>query len=675
MTVYAAINATGTNGAMFGEDLSGSSEDLLLTYPWTSTNIHWRFGNNSSSSGTLYDATWPGTSNQTQIFTAGSHSSSSTPAGYNKYTRIDGNLKDYGNHNDATITGNNQPLWIGGWDNNTLEFDGTIGELIFYDGIPSAVEEIQIQSYLAIKYGITLTNDNDADASAGETVSGSITEGDYVDSDGSTVIWDYSAYSSYHYDIAGLGRDDDQGLHQKQSKSANSDAIVTMSTEAIGTTNSGISTSLTDGTYLLWGNNDGSTSASADLPSGYTGRLEKEWVVEMTGTVSNVHVQFDIVNGQLLPGDAAGDYFLLTDADGDFTSGATATAASSFSTGKVTFDDVNFTDGQYFTLASQQAAPGGVAANLELWLKADAEIYEDASPGTNAAEDADDVLQWHDQSTFSHDATVATGNYPNFEDDEMNFNPCLNFTVVDDEYLAIENGLFGTETRDEMTSYIVLKQGSSSNLGTFGEELANSEDFMFLSFWNSDMYYQLGSDSEGSGRLRDYSPTTSTTSTLGQKYIYSMGSGADDNTPGGQEQYLRVNGYLEDAQDGYDASATGNGSDFLIGKWSSSNEFHGYIAELIVYNGIPSVLDELQIQTYLAIKYGITLTNDNDADASAGETVSGSITEGDYVNSDGSTVIWDYSAYSSYHYDIAGLGRDDNQGLHQKQSKLSLIHI
>ena len=171
------------------------------------------------------------------------------------------------------------------------------------------LDELQIQTYLAIKYGITLTNDNDADASAGETVSGSITEGDYVNSDGSTVIWDYSAYSSYHYDIAGLGRDDNQGLHQKQSKSVNSDAIVTMSTEAIGTTNAGISTTLTDGTYLLWGNNNASTSAHSDLPSGYTGRLQKEWVVEMTGTVADVHIEFDL-SSTGLAGDAAADYYL-----------------------------------------------------------------------------------------------------------------------------------------------------------------------------------------------------------------------------------------------------------------------------------------------------------------------------------------------------------------------------
>ena len=116
-----------------------------------------------------------------------------------------------------------------------------------------------------------------------------------------------------------------------------------MSTEAIGSTNAGISTSLTDGAYLLWGNNNASSSNNTDLPTGYSGRTDKEWVVEMTGTVANVHVEIDISN-EKLAGDAAADFKLLLDADGDFTSGATAVTASSFSSNKVTFDDVNFSD-------------------------------------------------------------------------------------------------------------------------------------------------------------------------------------------------------------------------------------------------------------------------------------------------------------------------------------------
>jgi hypothetical protein len=171
------------------------------------------------------------------------------------------------------------------------------------------------------------------------------------------VLWDYSANSAYHNDIAGLGRDNVSGLHQKISKSNSTDAVVTMSTEAIGSTNAGISTTLTNDSYLLWGNNNATTSAHDDLPAGYTGRLYKEWVVEMTGTVADVHVEIDI-SSEKLGGDAAADFYLLIDADGDFTSGASATVANTFSSNKVTFNDIDFTDGQYFTLATIQPGPG-----------------------------------------------------------------------------------------------------------------------------------------------------------------------------------------------------------------------------------------------------------------------------------------------------------------------------
>ena len=100
-------------------------------------------------------------------------------------------------------------------------------------------------------------------------------------------------------------------------------------------------------------------------------------------------IEFDLSNGNPLAGDAAADYYLLIDADGDFTSGASATVASSFSTGKVTFDDINFTDGQFFTLATQQSGPGGISSNLSFWLKADA--------GTSTTTDAAEVTSWTDQ--------------------------------------------------------------------------------------------------------------------------------------------------------------------------------------------------------------------------------------------------------------------------------------
>ena len=86
-------------------------------------------------------------------------------------------------------------MFIGSNENGAEDYDGLIAEIICLDDIPTDEEDVKIKSYLALKYGITMAS-MDFKNSAG------------------TVIWDNSTYSSFHYDIAGIGRDDASGLHQ-----------------------------------------------------------------------------------------------------------------------------------------------------------------------------------------------------------------------------------------------------------------------------------------------------------------------------------------------------------------------------------------------------------------------------------------------------------------------------
>ena len=73
-------------------------------------------------------------------------------------------------------------------------------------GRPSAggalsAERARVESYLAVKYGTTLLSS----ASAGTN---------YVNSQGN-IIWDATANSAYHHDVAGIGRDDASLLDQR----------------------------------------------------------------------------------------------------------------------------------------------------------------------------------------------------------------------------------------------------------------------------------------------------------------------------------------------------------------------------------------------------------------------------------------------------------------------------
>lgn len=250
-------------------------------------------------------------------------------------------------------------------------FNGNIAEIAIYSSALSASDLQKVDSYLAVKYGVTLSSDNDADNTSFEAPNGSgVNEGDYVASDG-TVIWDASLYQTHHNNISAIGRDDGSLLNQKQSKSINTDAIVTIGldddSDGLETDNSSNPNSFsTNISYLVWGHDN------ADLNSGTAGesdfnlaqvnaRNNREWRVSEVGDVGTVLVQFDI-SGLLGPDNTIGtnddsQVVLLVDADGDFTTGATVVNQSF-----VVADDnlvnflVDFSDGNYFTIGSSESS-------------------------------------------------------------------------------------------------------------------------------------------------------------------------------------------------------------------------------------------------------------------------------------------------------------------------------
>ena len=160
----------------------------------------------------------------------------------------------YGIADFSVVT--NTRYWLGRSQYWNGSFDGRIAEVITYsatnDDTDLTTARNRIQSYLGVKYGITLGTNG--------------TSQDYVNSDG-TVIWDQSANSGYNYDIAGIGRDDASELNQKQSSSVNDavdgsgpiEGILTVGLTDIYDTNEDNKTSnatnLNDKEFLMWGNN------------------------------------------------------------------------------------------------------------------------------------------------------------------------------------------------------------------------------------------------------------------------------------------------------------------------------------------------------------------------------------------------------------------------------------
>ncbi|MBF0575577.1 T9SS type A sorting domain-containing protein [Dysgonomonas sp. GY617] len=81
---------------------------------------------------------------------------------------------------------------------------------------------------------------------------------------------------------------------------------------------------------------------------------------------------------------------------------------------------------------------------------------------------------------------------------------------------------------------------------------------------------------------------------------------------------------------------------------SENRAFSGYIPEFIAYNRLLNPLERRQVDSYLAVKYALTLP------------VS-------LIGSRGQ-LLWDYTANPDYNHRVAGLYRDNASGLYQKES-------
>lgn len=193
-------------------------------------------------------------------------------------------------------------------------FCGRMSEVVIFNVDLSAIHRQQVHSYLAAKYGFTLD----------QTFAQS-----YLASDGTTRMWDHSiaGASLFNRNITVIGRDDNSALMQKQSRSIYTQALVTVGHgNTIATTNAGNTNGFaTDRSFLSFGDNSGAMSWTAvGAPIG-TLILGRVWRAQEVGTVGSMRFR---VPGSLsplptrLPTELMAVY-LVVDADGNFTSGAT----------------------------------------------------------------------------------------------------------------------------------------------------------------------------------------------------------------------------------------------------------------------------------------------------------------------------------------------------------------
>ncbi len=108
-------------------------------------------------------------------------------------------------------------------------YNGLIPEVVLFNRFISPVERRKVESYLALKYGISLNQEIPAS---------------YLNSRGE-VIWDSELNEAFNKNIAGIGRDDLSGLNQRISESTQSPGVLKI----------GVSGELKDNCFLIWSDN------------------------------------------------------------------------------------------------------------------------------------------------------------------------------------------------------------------------------------------------------------------------------------------------------------------------------------------------------------------------------------------------------------------------------------
>ncbi|HQQ98846.1 MAG TPA: T9SS type A sorting domain-containing protein, partial [Cyclobacteriaceae bacterium] len=286
------------------------------------------------------------------------------------------------------------------------------------------------------------------------------------------------------------------------------------------------------------------------------------------------------------------------------------------------------------SLHAHAQGPGGVSANLRLWLKGNTGVT--GSP----------VSSWADQSGSGFSAAQATVAFrPAVIANRLNFNPAVQFDGINDQ-LVITNGILANATYTNINIFAIVRTNSISASSVFLETLpAGNRLNAHIPWTDNSLYWDAGS-TNANQRI-----STPWVSSVNQSYLWSLTASTTATASGARQDVYR-NGLIL-ANDNTMTSFTGGSNNFSVG--NGFGFFNGELSELVVYTGALTAAQLNRIHSYLALKYGITIDQS---------------TAQNYIASDNS-VIWNATTMASYANDIAGIGRDDNALLDQRKSSTS----
>ncbi|GEM_PF-4297335 len=170
-------------------------------------------------------------------------------------------------------------LWINKGIENykaPIEFNRpSIPEIVISDKTSTIMEKQAIESYLAIKYGITL-------------------ESDYINS-AQEILWNKEVNQKYHSYIAGIGKDSFYNLNQKQGNSSlyKSDFKIEIGLDSIQKLNKNNQTNLKENEFVLWGETGDEKMFDLDERTNAEALLS-DWKIISSYTLANKSFHFRV---------------------------------------------------------------------------------------------------------------------------------------------------------------------------------------------------------------------------------------------------------------------------------------------------------------------------------------------------------------------------------------------
>ena len=231
--------------------------------------------------------------------------------------------------------------------------------------------------------------------------------------------------------------------------------------------------------------------------------------------------------------------------------------------------------------------PGGIQKNMLLWVKAD----QGFSNGV-----------WEDQSPNGNDGTnIGSPVSVN----SLNFNPGIQYDGSNHTIFTLPELVFDTPDQHIAIFCVYKSDNNSTSMGVYGNQSA-------ISVANIMIFDGGVGTGDGYG--------TPVPELYGNEAHLSLVIYDEENAVSGtaNSSQVYVNGVLEQSFTFNETTAGGVNTSFYLGKsgtHASSQNFNGEILEFIIYHTTAGtkVLNSMEmskVESYLSIKYGITLPND-----------------------------------------------------------------